>query len=145
MTVFSRILVVWLLLFTCGDLRAADFVVIAHPSVPATTLSPDDLFAIYLLKKATWQDGTRIVPVNREAGSNARTVFLARILRQPQSALNTYWDRMQFKGVTPPLIQESDQAVLSFVQKVPGAIGYVSASTELANVKVLAEIQSEPQ
>ncbi len=145
MNALSRLLAVWLLLFVCGDLSAADFVVIAHPSVPDTSLTPDDLFAIYLLKRSTWQDGTRIVPVNREAGSNARTVFLARILRQPQSALNIYWDRMQFKGVTPPLIQESDQAVLSFVQKVPGAIGYVSASTELENVKVLAEIQSESQ
>jgi len=83
----------------------------------------------------------RIVPVNRETGSNARTAFSTRILRQPQSALNTYWDRMHFKGMTPPLVQESDKAVLAFVQKVPGAIGYVSASTELKNVKILAEIQ----
>jgi len=130
-----------LLLLGCGSLWAADFIVIANPSVAATTLTAGELSEIYLLRTNAWEDGMRIVPVNREAGSNARSVFSLRILRQQQSALNTYWDRMHFKGMTPPLIQESDKAVLAFVQKVPGAIGYVSASTELKNVKVLAEIQ----
>ena len=141
MTGLSKLLVAGLLLFGCGGLWAAEFLVIAHPGVPVSTLTADELSAIYLLRTSTWDDGMRIIPVNREAGSNARTVFSARILRQPQSALNTYWDRMHFKGMTPPLVQESDKAVLAFVQKVPGAIGYVSASTELKNVKVLAEIQ----
>jgi len=139
MTRLSRLLISGLLLFGCGSLWAADFVVIANPSVSAATLSPDELSAIYLLRTSTWQNGMRIVPVNREADSNARAVFSARILRQPQSALDTYWNRMHFKGMTPPLIQESDKAVLAFVQKVSGAIGYVSASMELKNVKVLAE------
>jgi len=130
-----------LLLLGCGSLWAADFIVIANPSVAATTLTAGELSEIYLLRTNAWEDGMRIVPVNREAGSNARSVFSLRILRQQQSALNAYWDRMHFKGMTPPLIQESDKAVLAFVQKVPGAIGYVSASTELKNVKVLAEIQ----
>lgn len=127
------------LLFGCNQLWAADFLVIAHPGVSAATLAPDEVAAMYLLKANSWQDGARIVPVNREAGSTARAQFSERILKQPQSALNTYWDRMHFKGTVPPLIQESDKAVLAFVQKVPGAIGYVSASTEVKNVKVLAE------
>ena len=132
-------MVIVLLLFGCGDLWAADFIVIANPGVPATRLTPDELSAIYLLRTSNWQDGTRIVPVNREAGSNARAVFSLRVLGQPQAALDAHWNRMNFKGITPPLIQESDKDVLAFVQKVSGAIGYVSASTELKNVKVLAE------
>ena len=135
----GRLLVIVLLLFGCGDLWAADFIVIANASVPATKLTPDELSAIYLLRTSNWQDGTRIVPVNREAGSNARAVFSLRVLGQPQAALDAHWNRMNFKGITPPLIQDSDKAVLAFVQKVSGAIGYVSASTELKNVKVLAE------
>ena len=132
-------MIVVLLLFGCGDLWAADFIVIANPSVPAAKLTPDELSAIYLLRTNNWQDGTRIIPVNREAGSNARAVFSLRVLGQPQAALDAHWNRMNFKGITPPLILESDKAVLVFVQKVSGAIGYVSASTELKNVKVLAE------
>lgn len=125
----------------CGSLWAADYVIIANLSVPASSLSQDDLSGIYLLRTNVWDDGTRIVPVNRESGSNARAVFSARILKQQQSSLNSYWDRMQYKGVTPPLVQESDKAVLAFVQRVPGAIGYVSTSMDLKHVKVLAPIQ----
>lgn len=131
-------MIVVLLLFGSGNLRAADFIVIANPGVPAAKLTPDELSAIYLLRTSNWEDGTRIVPVSREAGSNARTLFAMHILKQPQATLDAHWNRMNFKGITPPLIRESDNAVLAFVQRVPGAIGYVSASTELKGVKVLA-------
>ena len=125
----------------CGSIWAADFVIIANPSVPLTTITQDDLSDIYLLRTNVWDDGIRIVPVNRESGSNARSVFSARILRQQQSALSSYWEKMHYKGMTPPLVQESDKAVLAFVQRVPGAIGYVSTAIPLKNVKILAEIQ----
>src|ERR1017187_4254274 len=137
----GKLWVTGLLLMGCGSLWAADFVIIANSSVLVTSLTQDDLSDIYLFRTNAWEDGTRIVPVNRESGSNARSVFSARILKQQQSSLNSYWDKMHYKGLTPPLIQESDQAVLAFVQKVPGAIGYVSASMELKHVKVLAEIK----
>lgn len=139
MTRIGRLLVIGLLLFGSGNLWAADFIVIANIDVPAAKLTPDELSSIYLLRTSNWQNGVRIVPVNREAASNARAMFVMRVLKQSQTALDTHWNRMSFKGITPPLIQESDNAVLDFVQKVSGAIGYVSASTELKNVKVLAE------
>ena len=137
----SKLLICGLLLLGGNSLWAADFVIIANPSVSATTLTEDELTEIYLLRTNAWDDGMRIIPVNRETGSSARATFSARILRQPQSSLSTYWDKMHYQGLTPPLVQESDRAVLAFVQKVPGAIGYVSTSIELKHVKVLAEIQ----
>lgn len=132
------------LLFGCGSIWAGDFVVIANPSVPVTSISPDDLNDIYLLRTTAWDDGSRIVPINRESGSNLRNAFTSRILKQRQEALNNYWDKMHYKGLTPPLIQESDQAILTFVQRVPGAIGYINAATEPRNVKVL-KVQTEAQ
>lgn len=135
----GKLLVAVLLLLGCGNLWAADFIVIANQGVPAAKLTPDELSSIYLLRTSNWQDGTRIIPVNREAGSNARAAFAMRVLGQPQAKLDAHWNRMHFKGMTPPLILESDNAVLAFVQHASGAIGYVSASTELKNVKVLAE------
>jgi ABC-type phosphate transport system substrate-binding protein len=119
---------------------ADDLLVIAHPSVVTSNLSSDELAAIYLLKTTTWQGGGNIVPVNREAASSSRTLFSDSVLRHPPSALNAYWNQMHFKGKVPPLVQESDQAVLAFVQKVPGAIGYISATVTPANVKVLAKV-----
>ena len=48
---------------------------------------------------------------------------------------------MHFQGQQPPVVQESDLAVLSFVQNVPGAIGYVSAGMPLSHVRVLAHVR----
>ena len=123
----------------CSPIWAADFIVIANPDVPVSTLSTEELSDIYLLRATIWENDIKIVPVNREVDSNIRTAFSARVLKQPQSSLADYWNKMHYKGMTPPLTQESDQAVLAFVQKVPGAIGYVSSSIPLKNVKVLIE------
>ena len=120
--------------------RADELLVIAHPSVAVSSLSSEEVAAIYLLKTTSWQDGGNIVPVNREAASNVRTIFSDAILRHPPSALNAYWNQMHFKGKVPPLVQESDQAVLAFVQKVPGAIGYIKATVAPLNVKILNRV-----
>jgi len=120
--------------------QAEDLVVIANPNVPVSNLSVEELANIYLLKMTNWSGGLNIVPVNREASSHVRSSFSDMVLRQPMNALNAYWNQMHFKGKVPPLIQESDQAVLAFVQKVPGAIGYISAGTAPQNVKVLARV-----
>lgn len=119
---------------------AEELLVIANPGVEVSSLSLEELAAIYLLKVTTWQAGGNIVPVNREAASGTRAVFSEAVLRQPPNALSAYWNQMHFKGKVPPLIQESDQAVLAFVQKVPGAVGYISASHAPQNVKVLARV-----
>lgn len=124
----------------CVPCAADDLLVIAHPGVAVSSLTSDELSAIYLLKVISWRGGENIVPVNREASSAARTTFSDAILRQPPNALAAYWNQMHFKGKMPPMVQESDQAVLAFVQKVPGAIGYISASVAPKNVKVLVKL-----
>lgn len=136
----GRLACLLLLLFGMLPARAEELLVIAHPSVPEAALSPDALAAIYLLKTASWRGGEFIVPVNREAQSAERARFSATVLHQSPAALAAFWNQMHFKGKLPPIVQESDQAVLAFVQKVPGAVGYVNAGVAPKNVKVLARV-----
>lgn len=121
--------------------RAETLQIIANRSVPDDApLSLAELAAIYLLRATHWDDGTHIVPVNRETGSAARTYFTHQVLRQDSDTLATYWNQMHFKGKLPPVVQESEQAMLAFVRKVPGAIGYIGADTPAVGVKVLAHV-----
>ena len=124
----------------CAPARADELLVIGNASIEVTSLSVSEISSIYLLKTTAWPDGTRIVPVNREATSEARAIFTRQVLRVDTEALAAYWNEMHFKGRLPPLIQESDQAVLAFVQKVPGALGYIRASTPPVNVKVMGRL-----
>lgn len=123
-----------------GPGRAEDLLVIGHPGLPFASVSGEELASIYLIKTAHWPGGMQIVPVNREASSPVRARFSELVLRQAPNALAAYWNQMHFKGKLPPLVQESDAAVLAFVQKVPGAIGYIGAGSAPVNVKVLARV-----
>lgn len=132
------------LLLTCYALRswsdAADkpvLLVIAHPQTPVERLTLEQLSSIYLAKMKTWPDGSKIVPVNREASSSVRALFSKAVFNEPPEALTDYWTKLQFKGEKPPLIQESDNGAVLFVQRVPGAIAYVTQGTPLVGVKVL--------
>ncbi len=138
----AALLAAWLGL--AGDTALADdgrVLIVAHPSLAASTLTAEELTRIYLLRQSLWPDGAPIVPINREASSPVRSLFTTEVLKQTADTLATHWQQMHFKGKNPPLVQESDQAVLAFVQKVPGAVGYVSANTPVGEgVKILGKL-----
>ena len=120
---------------------AEELLIIANPSVNLVTpLTLNEIAAFYLLRATSWPDGRRIVPVNREPRSEVRTKFTVIVLQQDKASLVTYWNNMHFMGKLPPVVQESEQAMLAFIQKVPGSVGYISASTAPINVKVLARV-----
>jgi hypothetical protein len=54
-------------------------------------------------------------------------------------AVRSYWQQRIFSGrdVPPPEL-DSDEAVVAFVARSPGGIGYVSAATKLSGVRELA-------
>lgn len=125
-----------------GPARADELLIIANPSVSvATPMKLSRIAAIYLLRITNWPDGSHIVPVNREATSAIRATFTADVLRQDGGSLAAYWNEMHFKGKLPPVVQESEEAMLAFVRNVPGSVGYVRASTAPVNVKVLARVR----
>ncbi len=119
---------------------AEDLLIIANPQVSASSISTQDLAAIYLIKKTAWPDGLSIVPVNREAASDVREQFSEIVLEHSPRELAEYWNRLRFQGKQPPLVQTSDQAVIGFVRNVPGAIGYIFADQRPAGVKVLVRL-----
>lgn len=140
----TRLISVLAILFVCapmGPAWAEGLLIIANPSVTfAPPLTLREIEAIYLLRITTWPDGSHIVPVNREASSEIRARFTEEALKEDKASLAAYWNEMHFQGKMPPVVQESEPAVLAFVRRVPGAIGYISASTAADGVKVLSHV-----
>ncbi len=134
-------LVVVINLLTVQVAVAEELLIIANPSVgPIAPMTLRQISAIYLLRMISWPDGSHVIPVNRELGSRARERFTTLVLREDNAALVDYWNKMHFQGKSPPVIQESEQAMLAFVRSVPGAVGYVSASTPVDGVEVLDHV-----
>ena len=129
-----------LLLFS-GAAQAEGLLIIANPNlIVATPVPLSQIAAIYLLRVTSWPDGSHIVPVNREAGSRAREEFTRRVLQEDNAGLAIYWNEMYFQGKMPPLVQESEEAMIAFIRNVPGSIGYINESAPRLDVKVLAYV-----
>lgn len=121
---------------------AEELVVIVHPE-RRVALDLDALAQIFLKRRGHWDDGGRIVPVNREAASPLRAAFTRLVFGKSARSHGVYWNRQYYLGVLPPATLASDEAVLRFVAKEPLAIGYVRASAVDASVHVVLQLADE--
>ena len=114
------------------------FRVIAHPSTKVQHVGRDFLADAFLKRTTRWADGARISPVDQRADADVRERFSERVLRRSVSAVRSYWQQMIFGGrdVPPPEL-ETDEAVIRYVSSRAGAVGYVSSTAQLDNVRVL--------
>ncbi len=132
----SLIIVAMLMAMLPAVCLAGDVVVIANKSVSDTSLSQKSVSDIYLGKKSTWSDGSKINFVMLKG--SAQDTFLEKYVRKSASQFNTFWKKQVFTGKgSPPKAFDSDSAMISFVAQTPGAIGYVSAGANVANVKTI--------
>jgi hypothetical protein len=114
---------------------AADFKVVANPSVKASDISIDELKAVFLATR-TSLEGTAVEPVLAKTGA-AHEAFL-KDLGKTDSALSTYYRSLVFTGkASMPKLCGSDAEVIEYVAKTKGAIGYVSAEAKAPGTKTL--------
>jgi ABC-type phosphate transport system substrate-binding protein len=118
---------------------APEYRVIVHPSNPATSLQRDFVADAFLKKATRWPDGKALRPVDLSSQSPARQRFVESVLKRSIAGVRSYWQQQIFSGrnVPPPEL-DSDEAVIAFVLKYEGAIGYVSGTASCATVKVVA-------
>ena len=119
----------------------ADLYIIANKELPISQLEKSDISAIYLLKKKHWENGEDIMPINLPATADARARFTTQIFDSTPEKLGSYWDKMLFKGETPPVTQNSEQAVIMFVERIKGAIGYVETKPQSSQIKILQQFK----
>jgi ABC-type phosphate transport system substrate-binding protein len=87
-----------------------------------------DVVRIFMGQLTRWPDGARILPVDKSMTSPVRKEFSREVLRQSLLVVDNYWKQRIFAGRgAPPVVKDSDAAVVEFVSAHPAAIGYVSA------------------
>ena len=112
--------------------------IIVHPDVEETRLERNFVASSFLKKVTRWENGERIQPVDLNSQSKVRVRFSEQILKRSVAAVRNYWQQRIFSGrdVPPPEL-ESENAVVRYVAKHPGAIGYVSENVKLTGVRVV--------
>jgi len=101
-----------------------DIVLIARKA-PGEAVSERTAARLFLKERLFWKDGSRVVPVNLPPDHIARQAFSRAVLHRERRELVAYWNEQHFKGVNPPVVLESEDAVKAFVRQVDGAVGYV--------------------
>lgn len=109
-----------------ADGAPATLVLVANAAASAETWDREEARRVWLLRRRFWRDGTRIVPVNLPAASPVRDAFSRAVLRRPARELSAYWNDLWFHGTAPPPVLPSERAVLLFVARTRGAVGYVT-------------------
>ena len=139
-------LLIQILVFMCCflpflNVQGQTLYVIGHKGSFEATQNNNYFADYYLLKRKISTVGARIIPVNLPLNNPIRTQFSSAIFKHSPVALSEYWDRMSFRGLRPPVIQQSEKAVILFVSRVKGAIGYVSYKPkDNPNIDILGEI-----
>jgi len=108
-----------------------DYQVIVHPSNSVRAVARTFLRGVYLRKNTTWTTGETIRPVGLGKRFPARVRFAREVLNKSPSQLRSYWNQQIFsgRGVPPPEL-DSEAAVITYVMRNRGAIGYLPASAD---------------
>jgi ABC-type phosphate transport system substrate-binding protein len=113
--------------------------IIVNPNNAVTSVDRRFLEDAFLKKIKSWPDGETIHPVDLAANSPVRQRWNDDVLRRPMAALRAYWQQRIFSGrELPPPEQDSDAAVIKYVMRYEGGIGYVSATAPQGGAKTVA-------
>jgi ABC-type phosphate transport system substrate-binding protein len=114
------------------------YLVIVNPNKPLPSVDRQFLADAFLKKATTWSNGEGIRPVDLPPGSPVRRQFTDEILHRSISEVKGYWQQRIFSGrdVPPPEL-DSDEAVVAYVLRYDGAVGYVSGDAALNGAKTV--------
>jgi ABC-type phosphate transport system substrate-binding protein len=131
-TTFSTLLL--LAAISAAERINADDALVVNPSVMVSAMDDATLKEIYLGKKTSWEDGSRIVVVVLKDGASHED--LMHRLNKSSSQFLTGWKKLVFTGKgTMPDVVESEDDLVRLIAKTAGAIGFVDKSKITATVK----------
>lgn len=117
---------------------ADDFRVVVNPANPVSSVSAEQLSRFFLRRANSWDDGQQVQPVDQPARAPVRDTFSEAVLGRAARAIVAHWQQQIFSGRgVPPTELAGDAEVVEYVQRHPGAVGYVSGQADVTDVKVL--------
>ncbi len=116
--------------------------VIAHPSVPADSLSKSAITDLFTGDTRVWGDGRPVVALDLQDPKEVRKYFY-KSLGKSSSRMRSIWMKRKLSGEgdAPQEIGTEDEVVAK-VAATPGSVSFVRASHASKSVKVLRILQS---
>ena len=132
----SIALVAFLTLFWPLSGQAGEYLV-ANVAPGDGVISRDDVRSMYLNQKPKWPSGQR-VKLAMLAHGKERDDFLRQFVGKNSARFERYWKRQLFTGKgVPPQTFVRQSALLDYIRRTPGAIGFVEAEVAPTGVFIL--------
>lgn len=112
--------------------------IIVHPDNPTSKASRQLLANAFLKEITRWDGGEAIRPVDLKPQNTTRRHFSERVLNRSVAAVKSYWQQRIFsgRGVPPPEL-DSDEAVVAYVMKHRGGVGYISTTADIGKARLV--------
>lgn len=126
------LILVFALAVSARSTEAQGVRIVVNGSTETGDLTAASVAKIFLKQERKFASGTSAFPVDLPKTSTTRAAFSKEVIGRSTSAVEQYWLQQLFAGKdTPPPAKSSDEEVVDFVKRTPGAIGYISATAEL--------------
>jgi ABC-type phosphate transport system substrate-binding protein len=125
-----------------GQSSWAELVIVGNKT-GQTEMKPQEARKIFLAKTTNWPNKSSVSialpsPKSSSAEPVARLIYGTR-----PASVQKFWLSIVFQGrATPPYFFDTDQELIQFIQKTPGAIGAVSANTQIPQGVSIISIQN---
>ena len=120
-------------------LWAETLAVVVAKTTPIPPLDQDAIKAIFL-KKQLFINGIALKPINLAPSEPLRQAFETKVLQMDKERLARYWMREHYRGHRPPYRVDSIRAMVQFVIKVEGAIGYLPQKSVTPKMQILYRV-----
>ena len=135
----AKVLLILAIACTCvaSSTGIEEIKIVANPGITVSEISHDDLNRIFLMTKTSLPGASHVEPV-LETGGSVHKAFLKEYIGRTNAALMTYYRSLVFTGkASIPRTFSSETALIEYIAKTKGAIGYVSANANTAGVKTV--------
>jgi ABC-type phosphate transport system substrate-binding protein len=128
----------FLALLLTTSLYSYEYAIVVSKHIDIKNISSKQIKDIFMMKRH-FVNNFKVVPVNLLASSDLRSKFETKVLNLNRERLNRYWIKKHFHGISPPVVQSSENSMKLFIKNVKGAIGYLPISLIDSDLKVLYE------
>jgi ABC-type phosphate transport system substrate-binding protein len=123
----------------------AGLVVVAGSDFSMSKLTKSEVGAIFLQKRVNGPGEQPLVPVFLPASSDTATEFAENVLGKSPKQLRAYWNLKVLTGrLKPPVVVETTEELVTYLNRNPGSIGYMSESALKSGLKVLYRDETSP-
>ena len=111
--------------FNFGNGISAEMVFIVHKDCAQDTITKRELKDMYLAKKSSWSDGTKVILFMQSKGTHHES-FARDYIKKSPSQFKAFWKKRVFTGKgSMPGDYKTDTEMIKAVSEQAGSIGYV--------------------